>query len=152
MTPDARIERPVTGLSALDDLGALVARRHDLDPAGQVRVGRRRAGTRASIRVIVRTESEKAMTVEPAPDRQAPIAPASRAASTSRGSCGIDLRPVRLVEPVDGQDAAAGRTGPVAIPATPIATRVRFATASASGTLAGRTRPHLARSRGADRG
>ena len=41
-----------------------------------------------SIRVIVRTESEKAMTVEPAPDRQAPIAPASRADWTSRGSCG----------------------------------------------------------------
>ena len=42
----------------------------------------------ASIRVIVRTESEKARTVEPAPDRHAPIAPALRAASTSCGSCG----------------------------------------------------------------
>ena len=33
-------------------------------------------------------ESVKARIVEPAPDRQAPSAPASRAASTSRGSCG----------------------------------------------------------------
>ena len=42
----------------------------------------------ASIRVIVRTESEKASTVDPAPERQAPIAPAPRADSTSWGSCG----------------------------------------------------------------
>src|SRR5204862_223823 len=42
----------------------------------------------ASMRVIVWTESEKASTVEPAPDRHAPISPAPRAASTRRGSCG----------------------------------------------------------------
>ena len=42
----------------------------------------------ASMRAITAIESAKAMTVEPAPDRQAPIAPASRAAWTSNGSCG----------------------------------------------------------------
>ena len=38
--------------------------------------------------VMSAIESAKARTVEPAPDRHAPSAPASRAASTSRGSCG----------------------------------------------------------------
>ena len=42
----------------------------------------------ASIRVIPATEELKATTVEPAPDRHAPRAPALRAASTRRGSCG----------------------------------------------------------------
>jgi len=41
-----------------------------------------------SIRVKAATESAKASIDEPAPYRQAPIAPASRAAATSSGSCG----------------------------------------------------------------
>ena len=71
------------------------------------------AAKAALIRENAVIESANAMTVEPAPDRQAPIAPASRAASTRNGSCGIDGRPVLLVDPVDGQRAqqvvASGR-------------------------------------------
>ena len=53
------------------------------------------------------------MIVEPAPDRQAPSAPASRAASMSAGQLRVGRRPVGLVEAVDGQAReqveAAGR-------------------------------------------
>jgi len=41
-----------------------------------------------SIRVSVARASAKAITDDPAPDRQAPTAPASRAACTSAGNCG----------------------------------------------------------------
>ena len=51
-------------------------------------VGRRRRPTRASSAVDAAAESAKAMIVEPAPDRHAPSAPASRAAATMAGSCG----------------------------------------------------------------
>ena len=45
------------------------------------------------------------MTVEPAPDRQAPIAPASRADWIEPRELREGLGPVLLVEPIDGEDA-----------------------------------------------
>ena len=79
------------------------------------------------------------MTVEPAPDRQAPIAPASRAAATSRGSCGKTLRPVRLVEAVDGQDPQQVEAPDRDARRRRSRRRVRLATASARGTFSGST-------------
>jgi len=75
--PNATDDAPHHGtpLTASDHVRSRVARRDDEDPTGQVQVDHRRVNA-PSIRVIVRTESEKAMTDEPAPDRQAPIAPA----------------------------------------------------------------------------
>ena len=65
-----------------------VPRRDDLDPARQVGVGGGRAERRLDPGDRPDIESAKARIVEPAPDRQAPSAPAPRAASTRRGSCG----------------------------------------------------------------
>ena len=118
-----------------------VARLDDLDPAGQVHVGRG-GEERASIRVIPAIESANARIVEPAPDRQAPSAPAARAASTSAAAAG--RRPRGTARGAGRRSAGASRSKrPVARPATPTATAPRLATASASGTVAGQRGAHL---------
>ena len=59
--------------------GRMVVKLRDGDTAGSFSV---------HDNVIPAIESVKARIVEPAPDRHAPSAPAARAASTIRGSCG----------------------------------------------------------------
>ncbi len=80
-----------------------------------------------------------ASTVDPAPDRNAPSAPASRAAPVSRGSSGYDADRYGSWSRSTVRSASSSKR-PLAIPATPIATRPRFSTAWRSGTSVGSTR------------